>query len=109
MKVSGAHVLSLRHVPHHRIELSLTSLLNKVLGVFLERLIILVGRLRLYFLSLTQTVNGLAHVVLVQSGILKNARCRGVDSEQSQQQRFYAYELVAHLLRDVCGFLQHPR
>ena len=84
-------------------------MLDEVLGIFLERLIVLVARLRLHLLSLPQAFYCLAHVVLGESGVLHDARCRRVDREQSQQQRFHTHELVAHFLRDVSGFLQYLR
>ena len=84
--------------PDHRVELTLTRHINKVLGVLLQTLVVVVSRLRLYLLSLAQCLDGLQHLLLRTTGILHDTGCGGVHAEQGEQDRFYAHKLIAHLL-----------
>ena len=92
---------------NHRVELALACLLYEVFGVFLKALVVFVGRLRLYALSLPQFVDGRPHLFFGAPGVFEYAACRGVYREQCQQQRLYAHELVAHLAGIVDGLLQN--
>ena len=61
------------------VELTLTGQVNKVLGIFLERLIVVVGALTLHTLSLTEFKDSLTHVLLVGSRIFHHTTHGGVD------------------------------
>ena len=89
------------------VELSCACVLYKILGVLLQRLVVVVSRLRLHLLSLTQLHDGGTHVFLGASCIFEYSACRRVYGEQRQQQRLYADELVAHLFGDVFCLYEH--
>ena len=92
---------------YHRIELALTGIVDEILGIFRERLEVLVAAHRLHLLSLSQFSNGLLQTFLGDAGILHDAAGGAVHREQCQQHRLHAHELVAHLLGRVLSALQH--
>ena len=63
----------------------MTGQVNEVLGVFLQRLVVVIGTLRLHTLSLTQFKDGLAHILLVGTCVLEHTAHSGVDHEESQK------------------------
>ena len=85
----------------------MACLFHEVLGIFRERLVVLVARLRLHLLSLTEFLNGLNSVGLGHSGILQYAARRRVHLQEGEQYGFDTRELVAVLLRKVLRTLQH--
>ena len=93
--------------PDYRIELARTGLLHEVFGIFVECLIVLVTRLRLHFLSLSQTLDGHFHLLLCAAGIFQDAARRGVDLQEGEQYGLYAHKLVALFLGDVLRFDQN--
>ena len=70
------------------VELALSGEIHEVLGILLQRLIVVVGTLALHLLSLTQFEDGLTHVLLGGTGILQHAAHGRVDHEQRQQDGF---------------------
>ena len=66
-----------------RVELAGTCHADQVLGVFLQRLIVVVGALRLHLLALTQLEHGLLHVLLIGASILQNTAHGRVHFEES--------------------------
>ena len=101
------HAANLVVTTDDRIQLARARILHQVLRVLRQTLVVLVAALALYAAALTQGPDGLHRVVAVQSGILQDARGRGVHFQQRQQQRLHADKLVAHLLRHVHGAHQH--
>ena len=103
----------LQHAPYFvvaaddGVEFSRTGIFHQVLRILRKALVVLVGALRLYLLSLPQFLDGLFHVLGVHSRILHNARCRGVHLQQGHHHGFHADELVAPFLRDVLRLHQH--
>ena len=85
----------------HWVELAFAGQVHEVLCIFLQRLIVVVSRLRLHLLSLTQFLDGFLHVLLCTARVLHDARGRGVHAEQRQQYWLYGYKLVATLLGHV--------
>ena len=101
------HTTNLIVTANDGVELTMTGQLHQVLGVLLQRLVVVVGTLRLHLLPLSQFLDGTAQVLLRDTGILHDAACRGTVSQQGQQQRLHADELVALLLGIVLCFQQH--
>ena len=92
---------------YNRVELALAGFLNEVLGVFLKTLIVLVARLRLHLLALSQFLNCLHGFSLRHAGILQNAACSRIDLKQGEQYRLNTCELVAVLGGEVLRTLKH--
>ena len=103
----------MEHAPYllvtsdYGVELSTSGLFNQVLGVFLQTLIVFVCTLALHVLSLTKSLDGSEHVFLVGAGIFQDAGCCRVAFQNGEQNRLYAYELVAHLLGSILGVDQY--
>ncbi len=83
------HAAYLVVAAYHRVELSGACQFHHVLGIFRQRLIVVVGALRLNFSSLPQFVDGGEHVLFCHSSIFHYPRCCGIDCQQCRQQRFY--------------------
>ena len=92
---------------YHWVELAFAGIVDEVLGIFRERLEVLVAAHRLHLLPLSQFSNGLLQTFLGDAGILHDAAGGAVHREQCQQHRLHAHELVAHLLGRVLSALQH--
>ena len=85
----------------------MASKVYQILGVFLQRLVVVVGTLRLHLLALAQLVDGGAQVLLGDASIFQDASSRLAVGEQGQQQRLYADEFVTHLLGIVLSLQQY--
>ena len=101
------HTAYLVVATYHGVEFSLPCQVNQVLGILVQRLVVVVGTLALHALSLAQFEDGLAHVFLCGTGILQYPAHRRTDNQQCQQHRFARNILVAHLARQVFSFLKH--
>ena len=101
------HTANLLITSDDRVEFALTGGVDEVAGVFRECLIVLVSTGALHFLTLTQFVDGLLHLLFCAACVLEDSAHRGVYLQQSQEDGLHADELVTHLLRVCDGALQH--
>ena len=67
-----------------RVELPLSGKVHQVLGIFLQRLVVVVSRLRLHLLSLSQLMDSGTQVFLRDTRILQDPSCRGSIRQQGE-------------------------
>ena len=79
----------------YRVQLTGTCGFYQVDGIFAQRLVCVLARLRSHLLSLAQFVDGCAEVFFVHSRILQYGAGCAFDIQQRQEQCFQGYILVA--------------
>ena len=90
--------------------LPLRADLGQVAGIFLERVVLVLGRRAVGGAALAQIGDRLVQALRRDAGVLQDARAFGARRHgEREQQIFRGDEAVAGLLRDLLGIVEQPR
>ena len=103
------HAANLLVTADHRVELARPSLLVQVDGVFAQRVELLLGGLRIDRRPLAEGADRLDQLLLRRAVAFQNVGSRPALGHEGQQQVLDRSVLVAEILREVHGALDHLR
>ena len=93
----------------HRVELAVARRLRQVAGVFLQRVIGVLGRLRIGGAALAQAFDRGVEILRRHAGASEDLARIAVLFERNREQKpFHGDEAVAGLLRDLLGVVEQP-